>query len=95
MVAMRSGEWKMLSKLTIDEGYLERFQNVHDGNEEMVKQATLVDFELYNIQNDPTESQELSQEHPEVFEDMKAQLQLQYQELLDDSPVWTRTKENE
>ena len=95
MVAMRSGEWKMLSKLTIDEGYLERFQNVHDGNEEMVKQATLVDFELYNIQNDPIESQELSQEHPEVFEDMKAQLQLQYQELLDDSPVWARNKENE
>ena len=37
---------------------------IHDNNSEKI-------FELYNIQNDPYEKNDLSSEHPEIFESMK------------------------
>lgn len=94
MVAMRSGDWKILSRLAIDSTYLDRFRNIHANNETMVKRAVLTDFELYHIHNDPNENKEVSQDYPETFKEMKAQIRLEYKDLLDDSYVWVEPNES-
>lgn len=91
-VAMRKGDWKIMARIESEGKELPRIHNLYDGNEALVKNATLTDYMLFNLKDDISESKELSIEKPEVFEKMKAEFQLEYKKLLDDSHIWVREK---
>ena len=59
--------------------------NLYNGNENFVKEAELIDFELYNMKEDISEAENLANRYPEVFEKMKAQLKSEYAGLLEGS----------
>lgn len=88
VVAMRKDDWKIMARLQNDSTYLPKTVNIYEGNEAMVKGANLTDFELYNLANDITESEEIASANSETFKMMKALLTKEYADLLEDSPVW-------
>lgn len=90
-VAMRDGDWKILARLKSDTSYLKRYTNVYPGNINTIKEADLVDFELYKLTADISESANLAGKHPEKLEAMKQLLAQEYEALLEGSHVW---KEN-
>lgn len=89
-VAMREGDWKIMAKLNIEGNVLSPLNNVHEGNEKPVKSAVLEDHLLYRMSEDPSEKKEVSADYPDVFISMKQLLQKQYEELLDNSYIWSR-----
>lgn len=92
-VAMRNGDWKILSRLKSGDEYLPKLHNLYDGNEKFVKGAELTDFLLYNVKSDLGENNEVSIEYPKVFENMKDLLKSEYDKLLVDSHIWKRSQE--
>jgi len=90
VVAMRDGDWKIMATLKNDTTMLPNIRNIYDGNEALIKQASLDDFVMYNLKEDVTESQDLSTTYPEVFEKMKLKLKSEYKSLVDSSFVWHR-----
>ncbi|MEI6892684.1 MAG: sulfatase-like hydrolase/transferase [Pontiella sp.] len=89
-VAMRDGDWKMLAKLNIDQ-----CRGIDSQNELQVKDATLSDFQMFNVREDLGEEKDLSQSFPEKFKELKQRLEVHYQELVQDSYVWIIDEEPE
>lgn len=89
-VAMRKGDWKIMARVEANGQPLPRLHNLYDGNEALVKNAKLVDFVLFNLKNDISESEDLSASEPEVFKEMKRAFEVEYKKLLDESYVWIR-----
>ncbi|WP_072992727.1 sulfatase-like hydrolase/transferase [Pseudozobellia thermophila] len=87
-VAMRHGDYKILARLKYKGDYLPRLNNIHSGNEALVKTSELTDFELYNLKDDPRETTDLSVDSPVVFGQMKRLLEKEYGLLLKGSHVW-------
>jgi len=83
-VAMREGKWKVLAKLD-----LEKYQNLNDQNIAHIKRAKLYDFEVYKITEDIGESQNLLERKADKKTRLKKLLEERYQELLQDSFIWT------
>ena len=92
-VAMRTDDWKMLARLKNDTAYLPKIDNLYDGNESLVKDAMLVDFELYNMDEDIDESENVAEEYPEKFGEMKELLKKEYGKLLEGSYIWSKEDE--
>ena len=92
-VAMRTDEWKILARLKNDSVYLPKIDNLYDGNESFVKDASLVDFELYNMNEAVDESENVAERYPENFEEMKNLLKMQYASLLEGSHIWSSEEE--
>ncbi|WP_347840841.1 sulfatase-like hydrolase/transferase [uncultured Draconibacterium sp.] len=90
MVAMRTNDWKIMCRLKSDTSYVENFHNIYDGNEQMIKEAELTDFVLYNMNEDISESTDVSEKYPDKFEEMKELLKSEYAALLEGSFVWER-----
>ena len=90
IIAMRDGDWKIMAQLKNEGTYLPKIYNLYDGNEALVKESKLSDFQLYNLREDVGESEEVSIIFPEVFEKIKKQLSIEYANLLEDSHIWTR-----
>ncbi|AWW32773.1 arylsulfatase [Echinicola strongylocentroti] len=93
MVAMRKGDWKILARLKMEEGYLPKTLNLYPGNEDSVKNAKLVDFQLYDLSKDKGEGTDLSTEHQEKLAEMKQSLEKEYKALLEGSHIWERDSE--
>jgi len=91
-VAMRKGDWKIMARLMTDNGELRQINNLADSNIDLIKSAQLTDYVLFNLKEDVNESENLATKKPEVFEDMKNQLNSEYKELLKDSHVWIRNE---
>jgi arylsulfatase A len=89
-VAMRTDDWKILCRLKSDTTYLPMINNLYTGNEGFVKEAELTDFELYNMNKDIGEVENVAEKYPEVLEEMKELLGVEYAALLEDSHVWKR-----
>jgi hypothetical protein len=89
-VAMRTDDWKILARMKNDTTYLPLIHNLYEGNEELVKQAHLVDFELYNMNEDIEEAENVAEKYPEQFEEMKKLVKIEYSKLLEGSYVWSR-----
>ena len=89
-VAMRTDDWKILARVKTDTSYLPLIHNLHEGNEYLVKQANLVDFELYNMNIDIGEAENVAEKHPEKLEEMKNILTTEYNNLLEGSHIWSR-----
>lgn len=68
--------------------YLPRLNNIYTGNEELVKDSELSDFELYNLKTDRRETTDLVAENPVVFKQMKRLLEKEYKSLLEGSHIW-------
>lgn len=92
-VAMRTDDWKVLARLKNDTSYLPKIHNLYDGNESLVKEAGLVDFELYNMKIDIEEAENLAEKHPKKLEEMKSLLTTEYNNLLEGSHIWGRENE--
>lgn len=92
-VAMRTDDWKMLARLKKDTAYLPKIDNLYDGNESLVKDAMLVDFELYNMDEDIDESENVAEKYPEIFEEIKNLLISEYNALLEGSYIWSKEDE--
>lgn len=90
MLAMRDGDWKIMARLKNDSMYLPKITNLYDGNEALVKSCELSDFVLYNLREDRSETKDVANLHPELFENMKKQLEEEYANLLADSHIWKR-----
>jgi arylsulfatase A len=93
VVAMRTDDWKIMCRLKNDTTYLSRINNLYEANEAFVKEAELCDFVLYNMKEDISESKDVSEQYPKIFEKLKRQLTSEYSELLDDSFIWQRIEE--
>jgi len=84
-VAIRSGPWKMLASL---DGPDPTTAVLSETNALLIKEAGLVDFELYHLGEDPEESVELSGREPEKFAELKAELERFHAEVQAEAPVW-------
>jgi arylsulfatase A len=92
-VAMRTDNWKIMCRLKNDSTVLPMINNLYNGNETFVKEADLVDFELYNMNEDIREAENVAAKNPQVFEEMKTQLKSEYAGLLEGSFIWERKSE--
>ncbi|MDB4438520.1 sulfatase-like hydrolase/transferase [bacterium] len=86
-VAMRHGDYKILARLN-----LPTYIAVNKGNAEKVKEATLSDFQLFEVSTDVDESEDLTKNDPETFSKLKSLLQSEYASLVNDSHVWENDK---
>ena len=89
-VAMRVDDWKIMCRLKTDTAYLDHIHNLCEGNEKLVKEAKMVDFELYNMKSDMSETEDVAQKYPEVFKNMKKKFKSEYAALLNESHIWKR-----
>jgi arylsulfatase A len=92
-VAMRTDDWKILARMKNDSSYLPLIHNLYDGNEALAKQAEVVDFELYKMNEDIEEAENVAEKYPGKFEEMKNLLKIEYRDLLEGSHIWTRENE--
>ena len=83
---MRDGRWKVLAKL--NGGKLAKMQNVTVANASLVRNAELTDIEVYDLSTDMGESKNVADEDPARTARLKATLQQQYQELVQNSHAW-------
>lgn len=86
-VAMRTEEWKVLA--TLNEGALPKYQNVFDGNLSDIRDAQLGDIEIYRIESDTSESNNLAARLPSKAAELKQQLELIYRQLVTTSHFWS------
>ncbi len=89
-VAMRVEDWKIMCRLKSDTTTLGHIHNLYEGNEKLVKEAKMVDFELYNMRSDISETENVAQKYPEVFKNMKEKFTSEYAALLNESHIWKR-----
>jgi hypothetical protein len=55
-----------------------------------VKEAELVDFELYNMNEDIEEAENVAEKYPQKLKEMKNLLEMEYSRLLEGSHIWSR-----
>ena len=82
-VALRHDRWKITARLD-----LPKFQNLHSGNIEAVKAATLNDIEIYDMTIDIGEANNKADDNPRRLKRFTNKISRQYFKLLNDSPVW-------
>ena len=90
--ALRDGDWKIVARWDAPHIYKARLQggnNVTPTTMEIIKTAKLTEFELYNLKDDLAEKQELSQQHPDMFESLKKKILKKYAEVQEHGPTWT------
>ncbi len=87
-VAMRHGDWKVLARL--NGGQLPRFENLTAERLTQVQQALLSDFEIYNVTQDPGETQDLTGRGLEQEGLLVELLKQEYARLAAESPSWPR-----
>lgn len=86
-VALRDGDWKLLSRLDInDQGNL---TDITDLQMQQLKNSKLQGFELYNLKEDRNETTDLSETHPEQLQKMVAAMTKTYHEVQAEGPVWS------
>jgi arylsulfatase A len=85
-VAMRDGRWKVLARL--DGGNIRKFGNVTTENVAMLAKAPLTDWEIYDLEMDPSEKVNLAESRPDLREQLAARLDAEYRELVTTSHVW-------
>ena len=86
-VAMRHGRWKVLAQL--NGGNLPKMQNITNTTAQSVLEAQLTDFEIYDIEEDVRESNNLVNSQDEAIGDLQSLLISSYRELVGNSHVWT------
>ena len=85
-VAMRTGRYKVLAK--IDGGKFPKLQNVIRDSMARLQNASLTNFEIYDVSKDVGETKNLVDVDDEKMTALTDQLRTEYQELLSNSHVW-------
>ncbi|MBD3661221.1 MAG: arylsulfatase, partial [Arenibacter algicola] len=91
-LAMRHGNYKILARLKNNGQYLPNLNNMYSGNEKLIKTSKLSDFELYDLKEDRSETDNLITKKPEIFAEMKKLLEVEYGQLLAGSHIWERER---
>jgi arylsulfatase A len=92
-VAMRDGRWKVLAKLTKEGGGgIPKLPNITTNTFPIVRDARLVDFQVYDVGSDIGEEVNLAKSRPELTKELGIRLQERYRELVSNSHVWEATK---
>jgi len=86
-VAIRDGDWKLVAAWDGPDNF-PTGGSLSKGTVAVLKKSKLTHFELYNINNDIDESEELSKQHPDKFTEMKAIANQMYHEVLEEGPYW-------
>jgi len=88
-VAMRTDEWKVLARLADEQGQeLPRIGNLYPGNYEQYKTAQLIDHQIFRVEEDLAEKNDLSQASPKELARLKQLMRKSYDDLMSDSYVW-------
>lgn len=90
-LAMRDGEWKVLARL--NGGKFPRLTNVTVDRLPAIQEAQLTDFEIYHLNRDVSETNNLVNSDQAEIGRLQATLLRRYQELVEDSHVWTPATE--
>ncbi len=85
-VALRDGAWKILAGLDAPDP--KPGADITAEENHILKHAGLTRFELYNLQKDIGESQDLAKSHPERLAELKKKLLKKFEEVRAESPVW-------
>lgn len=90
-VAMRHNQWKVLARL--NGGDFPKRQNLTPTTLAEAKAAKLTNFEIYNIDSDPSEIVNLTDRGLPEQKELITAIKAGYQELVNDSLAWTPTTE--
>ena len=89
-VALRSNEWMLLahrtSPLQLKGG------NVNKRTMQVIQSATIGNFELYNLEQDPYQQNEVGKENPGVLKTLSQQLVAKHQQVQAEGPRWELEK---
>lgn len=85
-VAMRDGRWKVLAKL--NGGNFPKLTTVTVETAPRVRDAKITDIEVYDLATDIGESKNIADEDPARTARLRATLEQQYRELVNDSHAW-------
>ncbi|MCA9083068.1 MAG: sulfatase-like hydrolase/transferase [Planctomycetaceae bacterium] len=85
-VAMRHNQWKVLARL--NHGTFPKRENLTPETLQEAKDAELTDFEIYNVNSDPAEIQNLAGRGLDEEASLIRQINESYQQLMSDSPAW-------
>ena len=89
-VAMRIGDWKILAHLDAPE--MSRRVDLTTLDQKALKTAKLGKLELYNLREDPTESNDLASSEAGRLDKMGKRLRKMYEEVQNECPVWPEWK---
>jgi arylsulfatase A len=85
--ALRDGDWKIVGLWDGPEN-LAPNHTVGPGDPKLIKTSRLVDFELYNLREDPGEKQDLASREPKRLEALKQAITRLYGEVQTEGPEW-------
>ncbi|MFI3282178.1 MAG: sulfatase-like hydrolase/transferase [Rikenellaceae bacterium] len=90
VVSMREGDWKILCNLEDGGETLPKIYNIYSGNYDLVKNAKMTNFSLYNLREDRNETTDLSTTDKKQFKIMQKRLKEEYDNLVAGSHIWVR-----
>jgi arylsulfatase A len=84
--AMRVGDYMILGKW--DQGPLGPGGGIHDGDSELIRQAKLTGFELYNLKADVAQRDDIAAQEPQRLKALSELLVRKYSEVQQEGPIW-------
>jgi len=83
--AMRIDQWSLIGYLNeeVPPGH-----SIREEHMKYIKRSYPNRFELYNLETDPTQSNDVSEKYPKQFESMKQQMISLHEEVIDDGVEW-------
>lgn len=83
-VALRDGDWKLVAHLD----RASEIRSVSPDATRTLKQADLVEFELYNLRADVAERHDLARDEPGRVEALSARMRATLREIQSECPIW-------
>ena len=87
-VAMREGDWKVVAHWSGPEGILPLGNNVNSISQQIIKNARLTNFEIYNLKQDISEQHNLAWQEQGRLKQLKKKLIQKYTAVQQEGPVW-------
>lgn len=86
MCAVRDGDYKLCAGA--EPVFRSKSHPFDQTDYDFLKSAPMVRFELYNLENDPSEKNDLSAKEPEVFERLRKKLLEIHADVIAEGPAW-------
>ena len=85
-VAIRKGPWKLLATVTGEQ--ISPYSDILGKNQDLMKTAELDQFQLYNLETDPAEKNDLLEQEKEIAQSLIMAMTEIYLDVRDESPIW-------
>jgi arylsulfatase A len=85
-VAMRDGDWVILARC--DPSVKGAGATLQKGDMEVIKNAKLTGYELYNLRDDLSQTKDVAPAEPERLKQMSQRLVALYREVIAEGPTW-------